>query len=261
MVEAAGLALTVLSTFSQAVQCFEYIQVARNFDHDYQTAVLKLDVARLRLTRWGSSVGLDRIDDTTHTLPGAAGSVNEYELAKDLLEQIVQLFEVAEKQSGRSRSEPDNRGGDTGDATKNLDHPVASLHQKLENLSLKRFKPSTVIKKAKWALYKEKYLNRLIDDSTGLIDELVDLFPAAQAEQKRLCNEEGAELAKDENIPLLVPVLDEQDHELSASVKEQRTQNGGQTFYTTFAGSHNYGLQQGSFSGQQTNNFGVPLQR
>jgi len=51
MAEAVGLAFGVLGAFTDAIRCFEYIQLARNFDQDYQTAILKLDVARLRLSR------------------------------------------------------------------------------------------------------------------------------------------------------------------------------------------------------------------
>ena len=257
MAEAAGLAFAILGAFHNAMQCFDYIQLAGDFDQDYQTATLKLDVARLRLSRWGVSVGLDRVDQTTETLPGAAGSLSEHEKAKNLLEQIVYLFNHAESQSATLKSPKDERNTGAYDATQDLDQAAASLHQKLERLSLKRFKPSNVLKKAKWALYKEKYLNRLIQDTTELIDGLIDLFPAAQPEQQRLCADEGTELAADENRSLIVPIIAEQDPSLSSAIQSQHPKKEGQTFNITFAGSQNHGLQQGYFSGQQTNNFGA----
>ena len=257
MAEAAGLAFGVLGAFTDAVQCFEYIQLARDFDQDYQTAILKLDVARLRLSRWGASVGLDRVEHGTQTLPDAAGTPAEHEKATDLLKQIVELFKVAESQSAKLKPSADVANSSPYDPRRDLDQATASLHQKLEKLSLKRFKPSTLLQKTKWALYKGKYLGRLIEDSTDLIDGLVSLFPTAQPEQQRLCLDEGAELAKDENTSLIDPIVDEQDAELSAALKAQDRSPGGQTFNISFAGSQNYGLQQGSFSGQQTNHFGA----
>ncbi|KAK5069394.1 hypothetical protein LTR51_008644 [Lithohypha guttulata] len=245
MAEVAGLAFGVLGAFTDAIQCFEYIQLARTFDQDYQTATLKLDVARLRLSRWGASVGLDRVDRTTQSLPGAAGTPADHETAKELLQQIVQLFNVAEIQSDTLKSQPeDSSSSSTNNAARDLDPAASSLHQRLEKLSLKRFRPNVMLKRAKWALYKEKYLSHLIEDTTDLIDGLVNLFPAAQPEQKRLCQDEGAELAADENASLIVPIVEKQDTELSAVIKAQPTRNGGQIFNTSFSGN-NYGLQQG----------------
>jgi hypothetical protein len=63
MAEAAGLVFAVLGAFNDAVQCFEYIQLARNFDRDFQTATLKLAISKLRLSRWGQSVGLDQVTE------------------------------------------------------------------------------------------------------------------------------------------------------------------------------------------------------
>jgi hypothetical protein len=51
MAEAVGLAFAILGAFNGAIQCFEYVQVARNFDQNFQTATLKLDIPKLRLSR------------------------------------------------------------------------------------------------------------------------------------------------------------------------------------------------------------------
>lgn len=221
------------------MQCFDYIQLAC----DYQ---------------WGVSVGSDRVDQTTPALPGAAGSLSEHEKAKSLLEQIVHLFYHAESRSATLKSHKDEQNTGAYDATQELDQAAASLHQKLERLSLKRFKPGNVLKKAKWILYKEKYLNRLIQVTMELIDGLIDLFPATQPEQQRLCADEGTELAADEHASLIVSIVAEQDPTLSAAIRSQHPQQEGQTFNITFAGSQDHGLQQGYFSGQQTNSFGAP---
>ena len=59
--EPAGLAIRVLaiaSLFNNAVDYFEYVQIGRNFGQGYQIGLLELDGVRLRLSRWGQSVGL-----------------------------------------------------------------------------------------------------------------------------------------------------------------------------------------------------------
>ncbi|KAK4936631.1 hypothetical protein LTR10_022554 [Elasticomyces elasticus] len=173
--------------------------------------------------------------------------------AKELLDDIADLFEIAERTS--SKLKPPAKETDVhtpGD----LDETWASLHKKLVTLSQKWFKPRKMLEKVKWALYKEKHLNKLIQDITELVNGLVELFPAARPEQKLLCEQDGSELASDKNVALIAGFIAEPDPELSAFTK-CRDYGGQQNLNITFAGSTNHGLQQGYFSGQQTNNFGT----
>ncbi|KIW19667.1 hypothetical protein PV08_00241 [Exophiala spinifera] len=252
MAETVGLAFALLGAFNNTVECFNYIQVARNFDQGVQTAVLKLDIAKLRLSRWGHSVGLDRVEEGMQALPGVAGSADDLARAKDVLEQILELFDDAEKRSSKLKS-------NEKDVQLNLDQAASALHRKLAALSIKRFVPKNVLEKAKWALHKEKYLNRLIQDITELVNGLIELFPAAQPEQTRLCAEEGSELALDQHVSLIKDIVAEQDPELSAAINKAKMSAGRerQAFNITFSGGVNHGLQQGYFSGTQTNHFGT----
>jgi len=63
MAEAAGLAVGVTALaglFSNAVECFEIVQLGRTFEKDFETAQIRLDICRLRVSRWGAALGLDR---------------------------------------------------------------------------------------------------------------------------------------------------------------------------------------------------------
>lgn len=260
MAEATALALAVVGAFNDAILCFEYVQLARNFDKDYQLAILKLDIAKLRLSRWAVSVGLDRVDPETQTLVGVAGSFDDHVEARRLLERIIQLFEEAKHQTARIKTPIDAQSVSTYDAERDLDGATASLHQKLERLSSersKRFKPTNLVTRVKWALQKEKNLNRLITNITELVNDLVELFPAAQQEQTRLCVDEGIELAADDHVSLLVPIAKEQDPELSDAIKSQESKSAGPMNNVTFTGAQNHGLQQGFAYGQQTFYFGA----
>ena len=55
--EAAGF-IALGSLFNDAVDWFRYVQLGRNCSRGSRTSVLQLDDARLRLSRWGQSVGL-----------------------------------------------------------------------------------------------------------------------------------------------------------------------------------------------------------
>ncbi|KAL9625285.1 MAG: hypothetical protein Q9160_000687 [Pyrenula sp. 1 TL-2023] len=253
MAEGIGLAFAVVSAFNNAVQCFEFIQIARQFDKDFRTAILKLDIAKLRLCRWGRAVQLERIQNESKVSSIClSGTKEEQEKAKQLLEQIVELFEDAEKKSNRLQSaSPGPQAYVGGD---DLDRGAASLHRRLGKLSLKRFGSGDLVKRAKWALHQEKFLNRLIDDVTDLLDGLTELFPASKKGRQTLYEEDGTDLGGDDNVTMLGPILTTYDPELKAAIEKKA--KSGQTFHITFAGN-NHGLQQGYVFGTQTYNFGM----
>jgi Skp family chaperone for outer membrane proteins len=67
MAEAAGLVgvVDLAGLFNNTVKCFEFVQLGRTFGEDFQTSQLKLDNARLRLSRWDKSLSLDEdVQDT-----------------------------------------------------------------------------------------------------------------------------------------------------------------------------------------------------
>ena len=103
MAEAAGLTVGVVALaglFSNAIQCFEFIQLGRSFGKNFQISQLKLDNARLRLSRWGSSLGLSDNLEGALLLEARFGSHN-IEQAKALLGQILELFAEAENVSNK----------------------------------------------------------------------------------------------------------------------------------------------------------------
>ncbi|RAL09428.1 uncharacterized protein BO97DRAFT_472465 [Aspergillus homomorphus CBS 101889] len=175
--------------FKDAVQCFESIQMGSNLGQSIQTSLLKLDVVRLRLTRWGEWVGLSNVAD---------GDAKELQMTKLALEaQDLKVLDPAEE----------------------LDGVTASLHQKKEDLAKKRQGNSELEQDQVIILYEEKNLARLAEDINGLADGLVDLFPGIQEGQRKLCEEEGSELNANEGaLSPLKEVAAGQDKLLSDTV-------------------------------------------
>ena len=57
--EVAGLAIGIASlsgVLTSTLECLEYLQLSLNFGKDYGRSLLKLDLLKLRITRWGMSV-------------------------------------------------------------------------------------------------------------------------------------------------------------------------------------------------------------
>lgn len=262
MAETAGLAVGVVALaglFNNAVDCFELVQLDGSFGKDFQTSQLKLDSARLRLSRWGESLSLnDDVQDAT-SLQRHFDSQAKVKHAEDLLGQILELFAEAEGVSikYKNRAQPGNGSLTTYTPQMDLDPVIATLHNKMRQLALERQNKSCLRQKAKWALYQEKHFRRLIEDITELIDDLVELFPAAQQTQRELCDREVEAIGKDEreSIAVLKDIATVQDKMLEQAISKAAIP-WNQSHHIIFSGSHNTGSQVGHNSGTVSNTFG-----
>lgn len=148
-------------------------------------SLLKLDLLKLRLSRWFTAVRDSAI---------AARSEEEISKAHDILGQIIYLFDETERRSKKFQKPSRGPGkGGTGEVPE-LDADLDAIHQKMRSLAIKRQKRSSFTQKAKWALYEEKQFKRLIEDIDPLVRDLVELFPAAKVRQHQLTLEEAQEL-------------------------------------------------------------------
>ncbi|KAL8924559.1 MAG: hypothetical protein Q9172_002643 [Xanthocarpia lactea] len=250
--EPAALAvggLAIAGLFNNAIDCFEYVQIGRNFGQRYQIGLLKLDGARLRLSRWGQSVGLSGELEDEQSLPQAFESAHDLNKAEQMLGQILDLFADAESISAKFKT----RGGRAEqDLLTDLEPAALSLHNKMRDLSIKRQNQTPLRQKAKWALYEEKHYKRLIEDITSLVSDLTELFPAAEASQKQLCKAEVAEMGAKENLPMLGAVVKSQDKLLEEAIVEAVNQKTPVP-NITFSGSRNSGFQLATNAGTISN--------
>ena len=246
--EPASLAVGVLAIaglFNNAVDCFEYVQIGRNFGQGYQTGLLKLDSARFRLSRWGQAVGIsDELKDI-QSLPPALKSAQDVEKAEQILGQILELFADAEGISAKFKI----RGGRSEqellvhDNQMDLEPAALNLHSTMRDLSIKRQNQTGLRQKAKWALYEEKHFKRLIEDITSLVDDLIGLFPAAQESQQKLCTAEVAEISAKPDFPMLGTVVQGQDKSLEKAIVKAINSRSPAASNISFSGSHNSGFQ------------------
>ncbi|KAL9074931.1 MAG: hypothetical protein Q9157_004201 [Trypethelium eluteriae] len=259
MAEASGLAVGVVALaglFNSTVECFEFVQLGRNFEKDFQTSQLKLDNARLRLSRWGKSLGLnDNIQDT-QSLGTYFRADEDIKQAESLLGQIIELFADAEGVSNKfkSRKRSDDTSLMTYSPQTDLEPAIADLHFKMRQLSIARQNRSGLREKAKWALYEEKHFRRLIEDITELVNSLVELFPASEELQRRLCANEVSMLGENEKLSELKDIATAQDKFLADALTGSSEHVGG-SYNIVFSGDHNSGLQIAHNIGTMSNTF------
>lgn len=233
----AGLA----GTFTACVDCYEYIQLGRNFGHDYGKCLLRLDAAKVRMTRWGASVGLGAETQPLHQIALSEANTQrlhhititeaERDLAKSLLEQILATFnEVKERSERFKRHMTVKRSGLDDlvlyDANTDLDPEYRRLHLTMSQLALKRQKKTNLLTKTTWALYEKRRFDALINDITGFVGELVELFPAALNDQESLCKMEVSAIQETQDLALLKVVIGDDDQMLEGVVNKEMESRG-----------------------------------
>ncbi|GAB1210827.1 hypothetical protein APSETT445_009625 [Aspergillus pseudonomiae] len=233
------------------VDYFESVQIGENFGKCFRTSLLKVDVIKLRLTRWGQSVGLANLAhvQSLHETKLAAEDIPK---VQSLLSEILDLISDAEKLSQRFKKK--NPAALTMDPGKELDEVSASLHQQMQDIAKKR-QGNSVIDHSREALtiYQEKDFSRLIEDTNSLVNDLIDLFPAVKEDQRMICEQEVSQIGRIRNrLPLLREVAAGQDDLLSETVvkviQSTTTYNNSVVFQGT-----NSGFQIGNNSGRISN--------
>ncbi|KAI7968095.1 hypothetical protein EIK77_007850 [Talaromyces pinophilus] len=240
-------------TLNSIVGYFGSIQMGQNYGKSFQDSILKLGVVRLRLTRWSQAVGLKDLENV-QSLENVKISDDDLPMVKELLSRIMESFDDAERTSNRiKKRNPSSLG--VLDPTKDLDEAAQSLHQKMDTIVKARQgevqeEPE---EQTELILYEEKNFTRLIEDISDSVTDLVNLFPAVQETQKKLCDEEVSEISKNENtLSLLKDAADGQDDMLSKTVtkviESTTTYNNSVVFQGT-----NSGFQIGNNRGKISN--------
>ncbi|KAK8062859.1 hypothetical protein PG997_014956 [Apiospora hydei] len=173
-------ALSVAALFTDCVDCFEYVQLARHFGRDFERCRLKLDVAQTRLSRWGEAVAIHE-DPRFATVSSADPSTRQ---VQSVLEEIDLLFQSIRKKSQRYElsAKPDDLAVWRDEDLR----PVARrLHQHLGKTVLQHQKQTSLAKKAAWALYDGKQFDKLIEQIAGFVDDLEAIWPAAAHQRQQ----------------------------------------------------------------------------
>ena len=219
MAEVFGIvagSLSVAALFNNAVDCFEYIQLGRNFGTDYQTCQLRLDITRLRLSRWGTAIDIGNIPDFAVVDP----STDEARTAKRTLEQLLKLFRNAYTQSYDSKAEATEENLTVFDPGTNTNQGIMALRTTMQALTRKRQKSTGLSKKISWALYKQKYFTQLINNIQKLLDGLEKIF-LVQETYKRLVEDEVGEVQNETSLRMLSEASLETDELLRAAAIEK----------------------------------------
>jgi len=260
MAEIAGVVLTgvgLASLFNNAIDWFEYIYIGKNFGPRFRASLLRLDNARLRLSRWGDAVGLSGgVDDATIS-NSSNWTETEKHQAEQTLRVILEHFDAAKKISvnfrhSKTQEDPSVR---ENDVKTDLDPMGQFLHDKMRNLSIRRQNRTSLFKKARFAIYDEKHLAELINKISSLTDELIKLFPPKEDQQQQLCKGEMAEFT--DSFRVLSAAAKGQDELLTTAIDQILNTTNNLSFHNRNAVIQAQGVISG---GRMTQNVGSPFQ-
>ncbi|KAM6516650.1 hypothetical protein FALCPG4_014828 [Fusarium falciforme] len=208
-------ALSVAALFNNCVDCFEYIQLSRHFGRDFERCQLKLDIAKIRLSRWGKAVAIN--DDPRFATD--APDDRDSRQVQAILEEIELLFQTVQKSS--KRYEIDARKDDlVRFEEKDMQPVVRRLHGRLGVVAHQRQKRTGLLAKAAWALYDGKNFDRLVEQITGFVDDLEKLFPV-DTTRRKLVELEIEEVDDEPSLMALQDAAAGTDSVLSEAVTEK----------------------------------------
>ncbi|KAH7124960.1 prion-inhibition and propagation-domain-containing protein [Dactylonectria estremocensis] len=208
-------ALSVAALFNNCVDCFEYIQLSRHFGRDFERCQLKLDIAKIRLGRWGEAVAIN--DDPRFATD--APDDRDSRQVQGILEEIELLFQAVQKSSKRyeinARQDDLMRFED-----KDMQPVVRGLHGRLGVITRQRQKRTGLLRKAAWALYDGKNFDKLVEQITGFVDDLEKLFPV-ETTRRKLVELEIEEVDDEPSLMALQDAAVGTDSVLSEAVAEK----------------------------------------
>jgi hypothetical protein len=239
MAEVFGIvagSVSIATLFSTCVDCFGYVQLAREFEGDFRTFLLQLSCARLRLTRWGHSIRV--LEDPAfirHTTP------EELWTTKKLLLQVLTLFEKVERKSAKYGQAAKH----STISTDGLDDPRSRIEEKMREIAYERVerrKQPGLVKKASWALHDAKHMTSLIRNITDLIENLELIVHHSQkqqfaASQRALLNFEVSRFGQEHGLRDAAEAFQKIDPKLFDRAKTEAARWGHQYAQVSLAGT------------------------
>ncbi|KAK6541947.1 hypothetical protein TWF694_007719 [Orbilia ellipsospora] len=199
MAEIVGLVIggvSLATIFSAVIGLCECVHFGKTFGQEYETALTRLSIARLRLSRWAAAVQDEKRD---------IGTARDGETALRILERIKYLFEETRKLSLKYEGNPA-----LYDPVEGTSRDVRKFVTTIRKVISQRQRNTRMFQKTIWAVYDKDRFNKLLDAVTELIDGLLELFPSEAPDgpagtiverQEALCEDELDVLITQNNIP------------------------------------------------------------
>ena len=198
--------VALASLFSTCIECFDYVDLARKYERDYEVLAAKLQIEKIRLWLWGFMVGLSTSRENatqTSILPQVEPFVREN------LNIIYRIFLDSEKLSNRYGLTSTSVAcvTDQQERVEALSPSSKSRVQALMPASLpdlgRRPEGVGVCGRARWAIHDKEKFTLLIQDLKDMIDGLNAITPNTTSRHKRMVQRELESLCDPESLELI----------------------------------------------------------
>ncbi|KAI6089768.1 prion-inhibition and propagation-domain-containing protein [Hypoxylon rubiginosum] len=266
------LSSAVCNLWCCATDCFKLIQLAREFESQFTTYQMKLDIVQLRLSRWGEAIGVTGFHGETQKAhhqddPTVGSKVNRDLLrgAEEILERMQAQVKTAQDEAQAMKPSLPPSSDKVLDPELNISSTdLKNIRKRFHDCVCKRKGQLKTAKNSlKWAFYKRHNFESFIATISKLVAELEDLLPQDDKEGKlrKLSQQEcegfdQADFSKD-NLAKLILIAEGCDPWLKATIKEilQRLYPSGTSVnqydnhHNSMVTAYHYGAVNGAING------------
>ncbi|KAL6878571.1 prion-inhibition and propagation domain-containing protein [Trichoderma novae-zelandiae] len=242
------------------LNCFSQIQLAREFESEFEIYQLKLDLIQLRLSRWGEVAKL--ISNTnsgawegrpTPSQPqpndGPADPENPtgdpaISILIEIRATVTQAQRCAKKNKGSTVDQP-------LDPDASIAADLRGVHTRIKGFINRRTSQTTkAVDSMKWAFYKRDHFDRFIADVSYLTESLESLISEEDKAKLRELSSEECKGINKPNLEELKDIAQGCDPMMEDAADEAlKNARGGGTYFTQ---SHNTGIVTGVNHGKIT---------
>ncbi|KAE8151677.1 prion-inhibition and propagation-domain-containing protein [Aspergillus avenaceus] len=248
---------TAIGLFQFAIDTLARIQLARDFQDDFEIYQMKLEVIRIRLSRWGEIADITTIDRTNNgskTSTGTGeGQTLDLGLIKSLLEGIYDRLHTAQREAGKiQRSLKPDGGEQPLDPETDLPDDLKKIRNRfITFLAKRKVQASKFFKSIKWVFYKKEHFDRFVRDISELIEGLEQAIPENDRQRLQQLSEEECRDISKAGLEELKSIVDECDPWLGKSVEEALGAGvgAGNVFYMSRNRGHVVGIHHGDNKG------------
>lgn len=236
---------SALDLFQFALQTLGQIQLAREFQEDFEMYQLKLDIIQVRLSRWGAVAAIGTIDkaakEENQRPQSEEGCGSTLTSVRDILNQIQDRLHKIGREANKLQKKLDVNGSQALDPHSCLPPDLEKLRSRFLNSIRKR--KAELIKAnegIKWVFYKKDQFDKFVTNISGLLDSLEQTIPEDERPKLRVLSDEeckGISIANLEDLkdivagcdPWLESVIDEKLNASNASTVINQSHNTGST--------------------------------
>jgi hypothetical protein len=250
--------------FHFILDSFSLIQLAREFENEFERYQLKLDIIQLRISRWGQISGFINDNDNNSTVSGSvdsgaskpptaeeSGSVGEP--TQDLERTLTAIRDTVVK---ARRDATRMKTGLTANNTQPLEPETfmppdlkGMRNRMIRILDKRRVQKNKIVDGIKWAFYKRDHFDKFITDVSSLTDELEKITPPDSAERLQKISHEECKGLNKPNLEELREIAEGCDPWLESAVEKALEMRQSAATYTIMQ-SYNTGMVTGVHNGR-----------